>query len=1599
MQHFTKTGWGKRALAFLLSAAMVASGTGMGTVAKAVAPTPQKASNVIAISSAEELAKIGSDSSYPMTGDYILTEDIDLSGRNWESLGGYIGNKGTMNPKDPNVFSGTFDGQGHVISGMTIHLDGTVSGKYGQVGLFSVIAGSEAQDPANVKNIIFTDVDIRTDFSDGLAAIGTLAGEVNGYSGIENIAVLNGQMIVSPSKQCDVVGAGGIIGECRTEDGIGNTNVSVSDCYNGMDINANSSTSLNYTGGMIGRIAKTACKSITSCLNTGVIQFEGYDGYGIAGVANQNGELAANISDCYYLDNGSTTSIGEGITAVAEKDLKNGTKLAGLSDKWSAVKDCYQIPSQVLTSSAAGYVYLASLSLSFAEGEKSSAVKTQIGLPDKAGEVSVSWKSSDESVLRIEGNTAIADTKSIGADTPVILTAYTEEGYSLSFKVTVKTENEQKAVFDRDYAKVGEPLKVSVQNAGELQFTYQWSVGGKTIANTGDTYTPTKDDLEKFITVKVTATDNSVFWNLTTYLSELPVVYVETDDGAAVTSNTVDKDAHIRVQGNDEFPDTKYLYDGATTIRGRGNSTWSWASGNGVKKPYKLKLKSKADLLGIGGGKNKHWVLLADAIDHTNMRNILVYEFSRDIGMECAMGTTNVVLILNGSYEGTYELCEHIRVGSSRVDIHDWEGMAEDIAEAICAKETTLDADALTSAMEENYDWYETGNVNFKNKTYKISDYYTEEIPKFTGGFLLDMDFRVDGNPTKYISTFTTTQGGFKMFFRRPEYAKTSNEMMNFTKGYLDAYEAALRGADFTTTYDGKKTHYTDLFDMDSLVKYWLVNEYTNNWDSMKNSTYLYKALNGKAKMGPAWDYDWAWGNINMYSMTGPFVYDNWHTVLDSIPTNQGGFQEVAYQGQSWYLYLVKDPYFITKAYEAYHAYRPTVIEDMIKEGGKIDTLEKKNRTASEANDEKWKNTYGGYRGFAFVNGEKQYITSQTYHEAVTSMKTFIEKRLEWMDEKFSMQTTAENEAQVTEQVKKLYGSFGNSVSDKISVTVTTDGDGKKTAVADVKDKNAGYVEFVVNGKSVEADGSIYVPVSDGKAEITIGDDLLGNPAEYNTVMVLGINNAKNAIAGEMNFTNFQAAVPDKITGTVSIQGETRIGETLKAVVENCNYNDLTYIWYADDSKIEEADGDSLTLTAAELGKTIKVSVVSGVGRGSLESAPTAKVKEQEKPVENVEKTGLIINQIYGGGAAGDVPMSHDFIELYNNSDQDIDLTGYKISYLSNRAKQKGGYTDGAVVSLELNGTIKAHTSYLIRAKQEETATYEGTTLLPYQVPEGDIEWPDRIIDNKQYQVIVYDKDGKVTDAVSVGEAEDVNADITDMTRLPGDAISKQKALRRRAFGNFETVTYYDSTEQKVLITTEEELKTVTPKNSGDGVWGTSGSSGENSQDPKPSDSPKPSAPNTAEAAEVVKAPQKKGTFITKGTNVFVVIKDSATAPEVAFKNSTNKKVKKISLPATITEGGVTYTVTAIADNACRQAKKLTGFTIPKTVTTIGAKAFYNAKNLKKITVKSTVLKKVGKNAFKGIHKKAVIKVPKKQKKAYQKLLKKKGQAATVMIK
>ena len=120
----------------------------------------------------------------------------------------------------------------------------------------------------------------------------------------------------------------------------------------------------------------------------------------------------------------------------------------------------------------------------------------------------------------------------------------------------------------------------------------------------------------------------------------------------------------------------------------------------------------------------------------------------------------------------------------------------------------------------------------------------------------------------------------------------------------------------------------------------------------------------------------------------------------------------------------------------------------------------------------------------------------------------------------------------------------------------------------------------------------------------------------------------------------------------------------------------------------------------------------------------------------------------------------------------------------------------------------------------------------------------------------------------------------------------------------------------------------------------------------------------------------------------------------VEYVKATSKKASR-TIPSTVKLKGIRCQVTSIAPKAFKGDTKIKTVVIPSTVRKIGKEAFAKCKNLKKITIKTAYLssKKVGANAFKGIHAKATIKVPKKQKKAYQKLLKARGVGKKVTVK
>ena len=174
--------------------------------------------------------------------------------------------------------------------------------------------------------------------------------------------------------------------------------------------------------------------------------------------------------------------------------------------------------------------------------------------------------------------------------------------------------------------------------------------------------------------------------------------------------------------------------------------------------------------------------------------------------------------------------------------------------------------------------------------------------------------------------------------------------------------------------------------------------------------------------------------------------------------------------------------------------------------------------------------------------------------------------------------------------------------------------------------------------------------------------------------------------------------------------------------------------------------------------------------------------------------------------------------------------------------------------------------------------------------------------------------------------------------------------------------------------------------------------SGSPSQKPSESPSQKPSGSPSQQPEQDIKVPAKGTKLTAKGAS-YQVTSAAEKNPTVVYKGSKKQKAS-VTIPDTVTIDKVTYKVTSIAANAFKNNKKLKKVVIGKNVTKIGKKAFYGCSKLKKITVKTTKLtkKNVGRQAFKGIHKKAAFKVPKKKISSYRKVFRARGAAKTTKV-
>ncbi|MQN70197.1 fimbrillin family protein [Segatella copri] len=212
-----------------------------------------------------------------------LDTDIDLTGKDWTPIGTSFSNK----------YTGTFDGGGHTIKGLTVTTNDQFVGLFGSIGY----AGT-------VKNVMMEDVQITSNRSLGFA------GGVAGYSDgtIENCSV--------SGSVSGTVYVGGVVGA--------QWNGSITGCSSSATVKGTV-----YVGGVAGQTNEGA--TLTACYATGNVIIEiapkkNISGGGLVGMNGGKGVRA-----CYAT--GNVTSTGSSTGNVHIFGL--------LGDNYTTVTACY----------------------------------------------------------------------------------------------------------------------------------------------------------------------------------------------------------------------------------------------------------------------------------------------------------------------------------------------------------------------------------------------------------------------------------------------------------------------------------------------------------------------------------------------------------------------------------------------------------------------------------------------------------------------------------------------------------------------------------------------------------------------------------------------------------------------------------------------------------------------------------------------------------------------------------------------------------------------------------------------------------------------------------------------------------------------------------------------------------------------------------------------------------------------------------------------------------------------------------------------------------------------------------------------------------
>jgi hypothetical protein len=145
---------------------------------------------------------------------------------------------------------------------------------------------------------------------------------------------------------------------------------------------------------------------------------------------------------------------------------------------------------------------------------------------------------------------------------------------------------------------------------------------------------------------------------------EIPVLSITTEGEVEVVSREEYTKASADLSA---FSEELSFENRSVSLRCRGNFSYY---GKGVqKKSYRLKFDEKVNLLGIGQGASRNWVLLANWSDRSLLRNTAAFAMASCLRFSFTSSTTFVHLFVNGEDLGIYQLCEHPTLNKSRISL------------------------------------------------------------------------------------------------------------------------------------------------------------------------------------------------------------------------------------------------------------------------------------------------------------------------------------------------------------------------------------------------------------------------------------------------------------------------------------------------------------------------------------------------------------------------------------------------------------------------------------------------------------------------------------------------------------------------------------------------------------------------------------------------------------------------------------------------------------------------------------------------------------------------------------------------------------------